>query len=183
MSTIAIVIVIVVAVIVIGIVAVLVASGRRRALRERFGPEYDRVAEASESKRDADRALRGRVDERRSFMVKSLPAAAKDQYEQEWRAVQARFVDLPEQALAEADVLVTRLMRDLGYPIDQFEHQADLLSVDHADVVHNYRDGHQIYLQVTKGVGSTETIRRGFLCYRSLFAELLDDSGDKETTR
>jgi hypothetical protein len=183
MSTAGIVIVVVVAaVIVVG--AVLVIMARRRAtLKQRFGPEYDRLVESSGSRREADRALRDRVEERSNFEVRPLSADVRDHYAQSWREVQAQFVDAPQMALTEADVLVSNLMRDLGYPIDDFEHQADLVSVDHAAVVHNYREGHQTYLQVTNGQGSTETMRRGFLSYRTLFAELLDDSGDREASR
>jgi hypothetical protein len=183
MSTLGIVILVVVIVAVVAAAAAIVVSRRRAALRQRFGPEYDRAVESAGSKREADRALRDRVDERGTFAIQALPPAARDQYTQSWRDVQAQFVDTPKVALSEADVLVTRLMRDLGYPVDDFDHQADLLSVDHGDVVHNYRDGHQTYLLVMNGQGTTETMRRGFLSYRALFAELLDDSGDREVTR
>ena|SRR5579862_3900315 len=183
MSTFGIVILVIAIVVVVAAVMVVVAARRRSALRERFGSEYDRTVEAAGSRRSADRELRDRVDERSSFEIRSLPAVARNQYEQSWRDVQAQFVDAPKVALSEADLLVTRLMRDLGYPIDDFDHQADLLSVDHSDVVNNYRDGHQTYLQVTNGQGTTETMRRGFLAYRSLFAELLDDGAEIEATR
>ncbi len=47
--------------------------------------------------------------------------------------------------------------------------------VDHPGVVEHYREGHDVYLASVNGGASTEDMRRGFVSYRSLFAELLDD--------
>jgi hypothetical protein len=87
--------------------------------------------------------------------------------------VQERFVDQPPQAVAAADTLVTRVMHERGYPTEQFEAQADVVSVDHPDVVENYRSGHAIWQRSQTEETSTEDLREALLRYRSLFGELL----------
>jgi hypothetical protein len=77
--------------------------------------------------------------------------------------------------VSEADRLVTDVMRERGYPIDDFERQAADVSVDHPDVVENYEAGHAIYLRNDRGDASTEDLRQGFVHYRALFEELLEE--------
>src|SRR5439155_390882 len=75
--------------------------------------------------------LADREQRRRRFQVHELEPEARDRYWTEWRQVQARFVDQPQLALREADVLVTEVMRRRGYPMDDFEQAAADVSVDH----------------------------------------------------
>ncbi len=168
------------AVVVLIAVAVLVQTTRRRALRDRFGPEYDRMVAETGSQRRAASVAKHRVSERRKLDIHPLSDASRDQYAQAWRSVQAQFVDTPTAAVGEADALVTRMMRERGYPIDDFEHQASLVSVDHPLVVDNYREGHRVYVAAAQGAVSTEEMRRGFVAYRSLFEELLSDQPHKD---
>ena len=66
-------------------------------------------------------------------------------------------------------------MSDCGYPMRDFDQQADLLSVDHPQVVNDYRRAHSVFLaDATEGV-SVDDARQAFISYRSLFAELLGD--------
>jgi hypothetical protein len=174
MSTWAIVVVVVAALVVVALVAVVLAARRRRALRARFGAEYQRMVAESGSRRIADSTARDRLTERQKLDIRPLPPDAREKYANEWQQVQARFVDAPSAAVSEADSLVTRMMHDRGYPIDRFEHQAALISVDHPMVVENYRHGHRVYLASVNGSASTEDMRRGIVAYRSLFGELLD---------
>jgi hypothetical protein len=167
------------AVIVVAIVVAMIQMNRRRALKARFGPEYDRMVNETGSDRRAASAARERINERQRFEIRPLSPASRDRYGQEWRQVQARFVDAPAAAVGEADSLVTRMMHERGYPIDDFDHQAAMVSVDHPGVVDNYRQGHVVYLASVNGTASTEDMRRGFVAYRSLFGELLDDRTDK----
>lgn len=63
MSTISLIAVIVVAaVVVIALIALLWALSRRRHLRERFGPEYERTVEERGDRRAAERDLRAREE-------------------------------------------------------------------------------------------------------------------------
>ena len=167
------------AVIVVAIIVWMLEMRRRRALRSRFGTEYDRMVDQTGSERRAAFVARERINEREQLEIRPLSPASRDRYSQEWRQVQARFVDAPAAAVSEADSLVTRIMHERGYPIDDFEHQAALVSVDHPDVVDNYRAAHGVYLASVNGTASTEDMRRGFVAYRSLFSELLDERASK----
>jgi hypothetical protein len=89
--------------------------------------------------------------------------------------MQSGFVDRPQIAVADADRLITDLMRERGYPVDDFETRSDLVSVDHPDVVENYRAAHGIAERTTEGHTSTEDLRRAVISYRALFEEMLVD--------
>jgi len=81
-------------------------------------------------------------------------------------------VDQPVEATATAYDLVNRVMAERGYPMRDFDAQADLVSVDHPDVVENYRIAHGIRERAHQQA-STEDLREAMLRYRSLFDELL----------
>ena len=89
-----------------------------------------------------------------------------------WNEVEGRFVDRPEVAVVEADDLVTQVMDERGYPVENFESQAKLISVDHPQVVDKYRSAHNIYTRTTSGDANTEQLRRAVVAYRDLFEEL-----------
>jgi hypothetical protein len=67
------------------------------------------------------------------------------------------------------------VMRDRGYPVDDFESQSALVSVDHPGVVQNYRIGHDVRDKSSKGEATTEDLRQGVVAYRALFDELLNE--------
>jgi hypothetical protein len=158
-------------------------SRRTSALKERFGPEYDRVASDASSKRDAEAELRGREQRRSDFDIKPLDPGARERYSEQWEAVQARFVDDPAGAVTEADVLIQSVMRDRGYPVEDFETRSADLSVDHPDVVENYRAAHGIATAYARGNAGTEELRHAVKHYRSLFQELLEARDTQEVTR
>src|SRR5260221_7354183 len=106
-------------------VSALIASDRRRRLQERFGPEYDRTVEAADKRRDAERVLRDRVERHDELDLRPLSDDARQRYEDEWSELQGRFVDRPQVAVSEADGLVTQVMRDRGYPVDNFDTQSE----------------------------------------------------------
>jgi hypothetical protein len=81
----------------------------------------------------------------------------------------------------EADVLVTRVMEARGYPMSTFEAQAGLISVDHPDVVENYRAARAARERGAAGQASTEDLREAVLRYRALFTELLRPDGAAAT--
>jgi FtsZ-interacting cell division protein ZipA len=169
-------IVIVIVAVVIALVAAITARRRRTMmLRQRFGREYDRTVEARESQRAAEAELRGRERERARLDIKPLSAESRARYTDEWRAVQQSFVDQPEEATAAAYDLVNRVMAERGYPTRDFDAQADLVSVDHPDVVGNYRVAHGIHERAQRQEASTEDLREALIRYRSLFEELLPD--------
>ncbi|HEX5585786.1 MAG TPA: hypothetical protein VFZ17_00625 [Acidimicrobiia bacterium] len=166
-------------VIVLAIVALSAWSrSRRRGLHDRFGPEYDRSVESGESRRAAERDLRAREAEHDELELHPLSDAARERYEHEWVDLQSRFVDRPQIAVADADDLVTQVMREVGYPVDDFEAKSRLVSVDHPDVVENYRAGHAVYVKTVEGSADTEDLRRAVVSYRALFEELVRDGAD-----
>ena len=100
-----------------------------------------------------------------------------------WRNTQAQFVDEPVEATREADRLITSVMRDRGYPVDDFEQRAADISVDHPQVVDDYRAAHAIAAANDRSEANTEDLRQALVHYRSLFEELLEDRHpDRSTT-
>ncbi len=171
------ILIVIVVVVVIGVVALAATRRRSAVLRERFGPEYDRTVQAREDRRAAEADLRARERQRAQFDIKPLPESARLGYLDEWRGVQERFVDEPAEAVVAADALIFRVMEARGYPMRDFEGQADLLSVDYPDVVENYRFAHGVRELSGTQQTSTEDLREALLRYRSLFDRLLRAEG------
>ena len=169
---------IIVALIVVAAVAIaLVVSRKRRsaALRDQFGPEYERAVSQADNPRAAEAELRTRAKQREQLDVTPLPPGAREHYTQQWEAAQQKFVDDPVTSLSVADRLVTSVMHDRGYIVDDFETRADLISVDHPNVVENFRVAHGIQERSATAQASTEDLRTALLRYRSLFDELIRD--------
>lgn len=173
-------IILVVVAIVAGIATAAIRQRRTAALRNRFGPEYDRTVESSADQRAAESELRGRQRQRAKLDIKPLPEASRIRYGEEWRVVQERFVDQPTEAVGSADHLLQQAMTERGYPMGDFAAQSDLISVDHPEVVDNYRVAHAIRERTNSGQVSTEELRDALLRYRSLFEEMLraDEGGE-----
>ena len=163
-------------VIVIVIVALAVRGAQRRRsarLRSRFGPEYDRVVREQGNVRRAEATLAERERRASKIVVHPLSADERKRSAEAWRAVQAGFVDEPGRAVAEADRLVEQLMSQRGYPVGNFQTQADDISVDHPMVVQSYRAAHAIAEMQRGGGASTEDLRTAMVHYRKLYDELL----------
>jgi hypothetical protein len=168
------------AIIVIAAVVVVVAltywfTQRRRSehLQDQFGPEYERVVADTGSRRDAEQELATREKRRSELDIRPLERDVRDDYAAAWERVQAGFVDSPNDAIGRADGLVNQVMRERGYPVDEFEQRAADISVDHPGVVSDYRAAHDISLRNDAGNASTEDLRQAMVHYRSLFDELL----------
>jgi hypothetical protein len=162
-------------IIVAGLIFTTVRKRRRQRLRERFGPEYDRVVRKEGDAKKAEHVLEFRQQHRDKFQIRALSPTDQSSFRYRWNEVQARFVDDPAGAVTLADGLVTDVMQARGYPIADFEQQAANISVDHPVVVENYRNAHEIALRHDRGQASTEDLRSALVHYRSLFQELLDD--------
>jgi hypothetical protein len=173
-----IVIAVVAVLIVLAAIAAWTRQRQRSQLQDRFGSEYDRTVSERGERRAAEKELADRERKRERLDVVPLSPEAQAKYSASWQKVQGHFVDDPSDAVNEADRLVTDVMRDRGYPIDDFEQRADDISVDHPDVVQNYRAAHAVYVKASDGDGgaSTEDLRQGFVHYRALFEELLETS-------
>jgi hypothetical protein len=178
-STALLIAIVILVVVVVAVAAFAIRQNQRRQLRDRFGPEYDRTVAESGDKGAAERALEDRVKRRKQLEIRELDPDARTRYAESWRVIQARFVDDPKGAVREADVLVTRVMGDRGYPTEGFEQQAEYVSVDHSDVVENYRSAHRISSADSEGRASTDDLRQAMVHYRALFNELLGQPAPK----
>lgn len=158
------------------------AARRRRGLQESFGPEYDRTVADAPTRREAESDLVERQKRREQLEIRPLEPAARERYADRWHGAQERFVDDPAEAVREADRLIQEVMRERGYPVEDFEQRAADVSVDHPEVVSNYRAAHGISTANERGKASTEDLRTAMVHYRSLFAELLE-AQPAETTR
>jgi hypothetical protein len=154
---------------------------RSRRLRDRFGPEYERTVSEAGNRRAAESELLERAERRERLRIVALDPAARDRYVAAWHETQARFVESPADATREADQLITSVLRDRGYPIDDFEQRAADISVDHPQVVDDYRAAHAIAAANDRSEASTEDLRQAMVHYRSLFEDLLEtDDGDRQ---
>jgi hypothetical protein len=170
-----IIIVVAVAILVAAAVAAYMARQKQtKRLQDRFGSEYDRTVAARDDRRAAEKELADRERKREQLDIVPLTPEARETYAENWHDVQTRFVDDPPGAVGDADRLVTEVMRDRGYPMDDFDQRAADISVDHPQVVENYRAAHGIYVQRQDNGAGTEDLRQAFVHYRALFDELLE---------
>jgi len=169
---------IVVLAVVFGVVWFLVQQRRRRheteELRELFGPEYDRTVDNYGEQKEAERELAARQERVQQLRIRPLSETQSSRYARQWREVQARFVDDPEQAIADGDRLVVEVMQTRGYPMVEFEQRAADVSVDHPHVVDHYRAAHDIAGRSARGETDTEDLRQAMVHYRALFEDLID---------
>jgi len=151
----------------------LLRKRRTERLRDRFGPEYDRAVRDKGEVRKAEAALEARQARVARLHIRPLESADAARFSREWRSVQALFVDDPKAAITNADRLVGEVMHARGYPVGDFEQRVEDISVDHPDVVRNYRAAHDIALDHASGRTSTEDLRQAMVHYRALFTDLL----------
>jgi hypothetical protein len=163
-------------ILVIAVVAWLYVRKRRSTtagLRQRFGPEYERAVREHGSERKAEAKLADREKRVEMLKIRDLDPMEHERFLKQWASVQSRFVDSPKGAVAEADDLVSSLMKTRGYPVSDFDQRAADISVDHPRVMENYRSAHEIALRVGKDEATTEDLRTAMIHYRSLFEELV----------
>jgi hypothetical protein len=175
-----IVIVIVVAVIIVAAaVAFFAMNARRRGLRQRFGPEYERLASEHESRRKAEAELAGRERRVAELNIRPLRPDARARYRAEWAVIQERFVEAPADALTAAARLVTAVLRDRGYPAENYGQVLADLSVGHSQALSGFRHAHEVSMRADAHGASTEDMRRAMINYRTLFQELAGADEDE----
>jgi FtsZ-interacting cell division protein ZipA len=162
--------------IVVAIIGFLIVRKRRsQMLRQRFGPEYDRVVKKEGDVHRGEDVLQFLTKRREKLQIRALSPSNRSDFASRWTTVQSQFVDDPKGAVSRADQLVNEVMQVRGYPIGDFDQRAADISVDHPVVVENYRAGHEIALRHNRGQASTEDLRKAMVHYRSLFDELLEE--------
>ncbi|WP_405090949.1 hypothetical protein OG767_26340 [Micromonospora sp. NBC_01392] len=173
MSPTQVVVIVIVVAVVAALVAFAVVANRRRALRQRFGPEYDRVVAEQDSRGAAERELRERERRHAELELTPLTPESRARYAAAWEDLQVRFVDSPAETVGDADELVSHLIAERGYPTGDFSDQIAHLSVEHARTLTHYRDAHEIRQRNERGEAGTEDLRQALVHYRALFADLL----------
>lgn len=167
--------------IIIALVILVIALGgvllmqRQRSghLQSQFGPEYERALKETGDKRKAETELLQREKRVQKLAIRPLERADRDRFITDWRGIQAQFVDDPAASITHADVLLQEVMSARGYPVENFEQVAADVSVDHPNVVQNYRSGHDIAARHERGEAGTEDLRQAMIHYRELFDELV----------
>jgi hypothetical protein len=170
------IILIVVAVLVVAGVAYYLRDRNRRTqeLSGRFGPEYPRTVEETGDRRAAERELAARQERVAKMEIRPLEPEVRQRYADEWRAVQARFVDDPAGSISLADRLVQQVMAERGFETDvDFDRRAADVSVEHAQVVPEYRKAHEIAERHAASGVDTEELRQAMVHYRAVFDDLL----------
>ncbi len=175
--------VVIVAIALIVMLVWLMQVRRRERLKQRFGPEYERAVTAHKDARKAERELEAREQRVAKLDIRPLGRDDVARFRESWRKAQARFVDDPRAAVADADLLVVEVMRARGYPLGDFEQRAADISVDHPRVVTNYRAARGIAERSARGQVNTEDLRQAFVHYRELFADLLEVHDEPVRTR
>jgi hypothetical protein len=162
------------------VVAARLLSSRRKTARmkQHYGREYERLVSEAGGQKAAEKELSARERKRDELEIVPLTPAALSDFTTRWSQVQTGFVDNPTTAVGVADRLITEVMRERGYPVDDFDQRAADISVDHPQIVENYRTAHRIHLSQQDGEVSTEQQREAFVHYRALFDKLLEKTTD-----
>jgi hypothetical protein len=170
------------AVVVVAVVIVVASIAARRSktkrMRQHYGREYERLVAETGNEREAEKELTARERKRDKLEIVPLTPSALTDFTTRWHEVQTGFVDNPATAVGVADRLVTDVMRERGYPVDDFDQRAADISVDHPQIVDDYRTAHGIHVAQQQGAVSTEQQREAFVHYRALFAKLLETKTD-----
>jgi hypothetical protein len=169
-------VIIVAAIVIVAVLILSAAIQRRRSdlLRSGFGPEYDRTVDRTGDRKAAEADLRERQHRHDELQLRPLAPRARKGFMDAWQGTQAEFVDDPSSAINDADRLIQNVMRDRGYPIEDFEDRAALVSVDHPMVVEHYRRAHAIAVANGDGGSDTEDLRLAMQDFRVLFVELVE---------
>jgi hypothetical protein len=147
---------------------------RTKHLRQKFGPEYAHAVRQYGTEEKAENALSARAHRMEKFHARALTHEEHDRFLERWTSVQANFVDDPPGSIQQADSLVNELMGARGYPVGDFDKRAEDISVEHPQVVQNYRAAHAIAERQAQGQAATEDLRQGLVHFRALFDELLE---------
>jgi len=164
------------AIVIVAVVILLYLKKRRSktaGLRHKYGPEYEQAVLTHGSERKAEAKLEDREKRVEKLNIRELDPMEHQRFSKQWESIQLRFVDSPKGTVAEADDLLSSLMKTRGYPVSDFDQRAADISVDYPRVVANYRSAHEIALRVGKSEATTEDLRTAMIHYRSLFEELV----------
>ena len=170
--------IIIAAVVVLGLAAlgawIVYQKNQSQKLQKRFGPEYGRTVNELGSRTKGESELKAREKRVEGLDIIALAPSEAARFSEAWQALQGRFVDNPKGVVVQAEQLLRELMEKRGYPMGDFERRAGDISVDHPDVVANYRLAQAIAVRERQGTADTEELRKAVVHYRALFDELLE---------
>jgi hypothetical protein len=173
-NTITIILVAVAVLILVGLLAMAFKRFQRsRQLRERFGPEYERVVNETGDRQKAEAELESRLSHVEALDIRPLSAEEVNRFSLEWQSTQAEFVDEPLASVQKADRLIREVMKARGYPVEDFEQRAADISVDYPELVADYRGLHMIAIKEADEQVSTEEMRQAMVHGRALFENLV----------
>lgn len=173
--------VIVIAALAIATVVISVPQRSNTQLRNRFGAEYDRAVERTGSRKEAEHELAAAAHKRDELEIQDLDPESQRRFAEEWAAIQARFVDAPASAVGSASALLTAVMEERGYPVEDHDERTLIVAADHPDAISHYREAELAYDRYQQdGEGDTEDLRQSFMHYRELFSVLVP--ADKSET-
>ena len=148
--------------------------GRHAQVVEHFGSEYATAVEEFGGPAKADAELAARERRFAKAQVRPLSTADRDRFLSLWQAAQARFVDSPAGAIADADGLIEEVMALRGYPVgDRAQRLADV-AIGHPHLLDHYREAWGLTHGSREGEAGTEELRQALVHYRALFEDLLE---------
>jgi hypothetical protein len=103
----------------------------------------------------------------RPAQLKPLTLEARTRYVDWWNRIESRFVDAPEEAVREAESLVTSLLSERGHPLGHDRLPRDMRA---AGRKRRAREGH----------GGTEDLRRAMLHYRAVYTRMIGPAPNEE---
>jgi hypothetical protein len=152
-----------------------------RALRERFGPEYERAVRAS-GPRDAEADLDSRLRQYGDLDHPGLSPRERERHTTEWWQLQLAFVDAPEHSVHEAEHLVVTVMEERGFPTTDSAVRANALSVEDPDLAAAYRSAHQVCWLAERGAAAPDQLVDAFTGYHDILEQLLARSRREAST-
>jgi hypothetical protein len=147
---------------------------RTAVLRGVFGSEYAHAVASHRGRARAEAALISRLSHCGDVALRDLDAPERTCVEAAWDATATLFVESPIAALHEADVLLGEVIRARGYPVERFDDEAILMSLDHPGLTEYLRAAHGEAVLADEGrTTSTERMRLAMVTYRRVLDALL----------
>ena len=165
------------ALIVLLALVLLVTRARRRhrskVLRDRFGPEYDRVV-GHNGREEGEEALRERMRQHDSLALRDVTDEEREAALASWQSVQMTFVESPATAVRDGEHLVFEVLRERGYPLESVEDRASAISVEEPELAGRYREAHAALVHAeSNGAKDMTRLRDALLTYRTLLYRLV----------
>lgn len=114
---------------------------------------------------------------RRRQQLQPLSDAVRASFHAQWPAIQERFVDQPDMAVAQARQLVTSVLNERGHPAESYRQIAADLAGGYPQATAHFKSAHQLSHQLSKeaadGAAPTEDLRQALIHYRAMFDELV----------